>query len=310
MNQAWMKWVLWAAAVYNIAWGAWVVLFPNAIFDLADLPLPSYPQIWQCVGMIVGCYGIGYAVAATDPVRWWAIVMVGLIGKVFGPIGFLNATLAGDFPGSFIWVIIFNDLIWWVPFAGILWAAARGASDQAPALSVDEALRTATTQNGESLHELSMKQPALVVCLRHLGCTFCREALHDLASRRNHLESQGTAIVLVHMSDDTDAARFFKAYDLEDVPRISDPDRVLYRAFGLHRGTFKQLFSPIVWWRGISAAFLQRHLIGKLEGDGFQMPGVFLIHGGRLAKTFRHHTVSDRPDYEDLAACPVLSPDH
>ena len=86
-DPSWMRAVLWAAAVYNIAFGAWALLWPNAWFDLANMPRPTYPQIWQCVGMIVGVYGIGYLAAASDPYRHWPIVLVGFLGKVFGPLG-------------------------------------------------------------------------------------------------------------------------------------------------------------------------------------------------------------------------------
>src|SRR5215468_2521786 len=85
----WMSGVLWAAAVYNLLWGGCVVLFPLQPFRWLGMPLPNYPQIWQCVGMIVGVYGIGYACAARDPLRHWPIVLVGLLGKIFGPLGFL-----------------------------------------------------------------------------------------------------------------------------------------------------------------------------------------------------------------------------
>lgn len=121
----WAHQVLWAAAAYNLVWGAVIVLFPGLPFDLLELPQPLYPSIWQCVGMIVGVYGIGYAAAAGDPIRHWPIVLVGLLGKVFGPIGFLQTALAGDLPWSFGWTIITNDLIWWLPFGAILIHAAR-----------------------------------------------------------------------------------------------------------------------------------------------------------------------------------------
>lgn len=118
-----MKWCLAIAAVYNLAWGAWVILFPNAWFDLAGMARPTYPQIWQCVGMIVGVYGIAYAIAAFDPVKWWPIVLVGLLGKVFGPIGFAGAIIDEVFPARMGWTILTNDLIWWIPFGMILWAS-------------------------------------------------------------------------------------------------------------------------------------------------------------------------------------------
>jgi len=119
------RWLL-AAALYNVLWGAWVVLFPHALFDLIDLPRPSYPEIWQCVGMIVGVYGVGYALAARDPLRHWPIVLVGLLGKILGPIGFAQALLKGTFPPEFGWTILTNDLLWWWPFGAILLAAWRG----------------------------------------------------------------------------------------------------------------------------------------------------------------------------------------
>ena len=59
----WMSWALLAAALYNLVWGGWVVLFPHALFDGLQMARPNYPELWQCVGMIVGVYGIGYALA-------------------------------------------------------------------------------------------------------------------------------------------------------------------------------------------------------------------------------------------------------
>lgn len=121
----WARRVLIAAAVYNICWGGWVVLFPNMAFELAGMATPRYPQIWQCVGMIVGVYGVGYALAAFDPLRHWPIVLVGLLGKVLGPIGFVDAAWRGTFSWALGWTIVTNDLIWWFPFGLILWLAWR-----------------------------------------------------------------------------------------------------------------------------------------------------------------------------------------
>ena len=49
---------------------------------------------------------------------------MGLLGKILGPIGFVKALADGTFPPTFGLTILTNDLIWWVPFAMILWAAA------------------------------------------------------------------------------------------------------------------------------------------------------------------------------------------
>ena len=81
---AWAKPVLLAAAVYNLVFGALAVLFPLAWFELAALPAPNHPSLWQCIGMIVGVYGVGYLAAATNPVVHWPVVLVGFLGKLFG----------------------------------------------------------------------------------------------------------------------------------------------------------------------------------------------------------------------------------
>jgi small multidrug resistance pump len=68
-------------------WGAWVLFFPFAFFDLFSLARPDHPQIWQSVGMIVGVYGVGYYISAYNPYKHWPVILVGYLGKVFGPIG-------------------------------------------------------------------------------------------------------------------------------------------------------------------------------------------------------------------------------
>ena len=115
--------VLKLAAIYNLVWGAFIIFFPHALFDFAGLPrMQNYIGIWQCVGMIVGVYGIGYWVAALDPSRHWPIVLVGFLGKIFGPIGFVQAYYQGVFNAKFGLTILSNDLIWWIPFYLILHA--------------------------------------------------------------------------------------------------------------------------------------------------------------------------------------------
>lgn len=121
----WMARCLVAAGVYNLVWGALTVLFPNWLFSLTGMESPNYPFIWQCVGMIVGVYGIGYLAAATDPMRHWPIVLVGFLGKIFGPIGYLQGVARGEVPPAFGVTLPTNDLVWWVPFALILLHAAR-----------------------------------------------------------------------------------------------------------------------------------------------------------------------------------------
>ena len=226
----WMKRVLLAAAAYNIVWGLVVLAAPNALFTLTGMEPPTYPMIFQCVGMIVGVYGVGYGIAAFNPARHWPIVLVGFLGKIFGPIGFLGAALTGELPWAFGLTIITNDLIWWLPFALILMFAWRtNTAPSGDAMAFDDAVAAAVDQNGTSLLDQSRVTPRLVVFLRHAGCTFCREALHDIGERRSAIESAGVTPVLVHMGPEDERTRaVVSRYGLEDLPRISDPARALY----------------------------------------------------------------------------------
>ena len=108
------------AAIYNLLWGMIAVLYPVQSFEVFGMQQPLYPQLWQCIGMIVGVYGVGYWLAANNPMVHWPIVLVGFLGKVFGPIGFATALINGELPLEFGLNIIFNDLIWLIPFLMIL----------------------------------------------------------------------------------------------------------------------------------------------------------------------------------------------
>ena len=123
----WMRGWLIAAGIYNLIWGVVVVLLPDLPFELFGMEPLTNPgrSIWQCLGMVIGAYGIGYLAASGHPVRHWPIVLVGLIGKICGPIGFVWTAARGDIAWSFGWTILTNDLLWWAPFGGILLAAWR-----------------------------------------------------------------------------------------------------------------------------------------------------------------------------------------
>lgn len=300
---AWMKRVLQMAALYNLVWGAFVIAAPSLLFRWAGMEQPRYPQIWQCVGMIVGVYGVGYWLAARDPFRHWPIVLVGFLGKVFGPIGFLQAGIAGSLPWSWGATIITNDLIWWGPFATILYCAFRHNTDTSRGVASrrsDQAMQEICSHRNSSLLEISTKTPTLLVFVRHRGCTFCRKTLSELASQQRVIEQLGATIAVVHMGSPMEGTLLLEEYGLGGVHRFSDPACILYRVFGLRRGSFHQLFSPRVIVRGIQA-LSQGHGIGGLRGDGFRMPGTFSLIDGRIVEAHRPGSASDIPDFSAMA---------
>lgn len=164
--------------------------------------------------------------------------------------------------------------------------------------------RMITVNTGESLAEMSDSQPVMLVFLRFFGCSFCREAISDISKQRKKLAGKGVRVVFVHMAPDPDTAEnFFKKYKLFPVDHIADPEKVFYRAFGLSRGTPRQIFGLMNWIRGFQAVVLEGHGNANPSeelGDGFQMPGVFLVHQGKIKSQFIHKFPYDRPDYEEI----------
>jgi hypothetical protein len=297
--------ILRTAAWYNLAFGGFAVLFPTKYFEWLGMPAPAYPALWQCIGMIVGVFGIGYAIAAGNSRRHWPIVFVGLLGKILGPVGFLWAIAGGALPWSFGLILLTNDLVWWAPFSWILWDAFRANTDPAGTSlftrGVRGALESARTSTGCSALEMTVEKPRLFVFLRHLGCSFAREAVAELKEMRPQIEEHGASLVLVHMSDQDEAERRLTAAGLGDAVHISDPGCELYRAFELERGDFGQLFGPYIWWRGLKAFLSGGHRVGALEGDGFRLPGAFLVCDGEIVRAYRSRDAADKPDYLEFA---------
>jgi peroxiredoxin len=142
--------------------------------------------------------------------------------------------------------------------------------------------------------------PVLVVLLRSFGCTFCREAMADVAAARPQLASAGVRVAFVHGAPPQEAEPFFAKYRLTDVTRVSDPSLAHYRAFGLGRTGAGALVDPVVWARGAVCAL--SHGFGAQSGELMrQLPGVFVVQGGAVRAEYRHRSPADRPDYLALA---------
>src|SRR5436309_2673632 len=100
---------LMAAAIYNLVAGAAVVFAPTLYFRIVHIPPPNYLPLWQVVGMFVLVYSPGYWWASRDPVAHSHLVLIGLLGKILGPIGFAWSAWTGQLPMVFGVILITND---------------------------------------------------------------------------------------------------------------------------------------------------------------------------------------------------------
>jgi hypothetical protein len=121
-----------------------------------------------------------------------------------------------------------------------------------------------------------------------------------VARRRVAIESTGTQVAFVHMSPPEEADRWFARYGVPDVARVSDPEKRLYRAFGLEQATLRELAHPRVWLPWLRTAILSAHGVGLAGPNWRQLTGVFVVHRGHILAAIRHRNSAARPDYVAL----------
>jgi hypothetical protein len=141
-----------------------------------------------------------------------------------------------------------------------------------------------------------LRQPTLVVLLRSFGCTFCREAMADVAAVKSAIRDAGADVAFVHSESADEADPWFMKYGLDDVLHVSDPALAHYAAFGLGRTRAASIADPGVWARGAASAMAHGFGVQTVEMMRRQ-PGVFLVQGDLVLAEYRHRTPADRPDY-------------
>lgn len=120
-----------------------------------------------------------------------------------------------------------------------------------------------------ALRDLYAKDTLVLVFLRHYGCAFARDQIRRMS------EAKCRNVVYVGMADPQYTEKFRKDLSI-DANIICDPERELYRAFGLGSGTLGQLLGPRVVLNA-TALMLKGRVMRRPIGDPKQMPGVFII---------------------------------
>jgi hypothetical protein len=178
------------------------------------------------------------------------------------------------------------------------------SSDTGTDVEIAEALRSIHTESGACLLALTEESPVLLVFLRHFGCSFCRQTINQIADIKDELARRGVRPVFVHLGPPHIAKANFDYYGLNDVERINDPQAMIYRhpVFMLSRTNPYSHFARAAVLAGWLKGAIFKYGIGKIEGDGHQMPGVFFLRGPKIVRRFVHRNISDQPDYLGLVA--------
>jgi hypothetical protein len=139
-----------------------------------------------------------------------------------------------------------------------------------------------------------------ILCVRHSGCTFCREELFNFNRFESQFLDKGYQPIVVHMGSEESGQDLKRKYGLAHTQFLSDPKKFWFKLFGFKRGNLNQLFGP----KNLKKAFLEgsllKHGIGKLEGDGLQLGGAAVIENGKWRVLHTAQFAGDVGDFPSL----------
>jgi peroxiredoxin len=118
-----------------------------------------------------------------------------------------------------------------------------------------------------------------------------------LDQAREEIREAGGDVVSVFMYRAQPTRNFCRQRGVQ-LECLGDPERAGYGAVGLERGGLKELYTPRVGLRALSAA-RKGAIVGKPEGDTRQMPGTFVVgRDGRVVFAHYNRDQSDNPPTE------------
>ena len=101
----------------------------------------------------------------------------------------------------------------------------------------------------------------------------------------------------MHQGNEQQGQELSGRYGVDSWPRIADPERALYRDFGLGPGSMSAVLGAKALLRTPAALLSGPPKLAVPVGDVWQMPGVFVLRDGAIVARFRHDSIADRPDY-------------
>ncbi len=126
----WMFWLLRFAGTFNLLAALGMVVFYNEGFKLLGLKKPDMNMPVQLVGLLVGLFGVGYHLVASNAVENRNLLTLGFWSKALGSALGLVYLYKGKMPPVFFPVLFFADIIYLPPFMMIIRRLSRLAREE------------------------------------------------------------------------------------------------------------------------------------------------------------------------------------
>lgn len=158
-----------------------------------------------------------------------------------------------------------------------------------------------TSGDPRRLSEFWTHGPALVIFMRHFGCSCLMERWEGLKIELDDYADAGARVVAICQAE-PERARAVAARREYGFPLLCDPELRAYRAFGLLEGQPAQVLHDFPWRPGdeetARTLFIEprRGTERAVVDSPWQLPGEFVIGSdGRLALAHRYQYCEDFP---------------
>ncbi len=120
---AWLKPALLSVFIYYDLSGLLLIVAPNAPFEVLKLEPVNHPWLVQLCGILTAVFGLGFFVAARDPIRFRAFILIGMIAQIVVPAAVMFWIFQGVLPLYPSVGLVASDLF----FGMVLLCAYRGS---------------------------------------------------------------------------------------------------------------------------------------------------------------------------------------
>jgi peroxiredoxin len=143
-------------------------------------------------------------------------------------------------------------------------------------------------------------RPCVLGFLRHDACVFCQEHVLELREERGGFRRAGARVVLVGLGSPDRTNAYCAEHRLPFVC-VSGPGGTAHRAYGLRRGSLRQVLGPQLYLRWAKLHLLPEIHTKAPRQDIMQMPGTFVIDtDGVIRFAHRNRDVADNPSPQDV----------
>jgi peroxiredoxin len=160
------------------------------------------------------------------------------------------------------------------------------------------------------LSQLWQDKPLLLMFWRHYGCSCGVDRAKRLNDEFSDYQSADANLAIIAQGEPERSAAYIEKYSIPQIPVLSNPDSVVYFAYGLVEGKESQIlfdapneFLDRDHEAGMSLAKSRKEDDRPLVDNAWLLPGEFVIDtNGVVRLAYRYNYCEDFPDHRVLLA--------